>query len=59
LTTEKLTEFDLGAYDCEADLVAGWLNTGLTLDYLVNHLRVTAGSSDAYIAGYLSVYFDN
>lgn len=53
-----MTEFEQGAYDCEADLNV-WVKTGLTLDFLVNHLRVTTGASDAYIAGYLSVYFDN
>ena len=56
--------FESGVVDAENDLAGGWVPAGgptetgsVTLDYLVNELRVGVGASDAYIAGYLSVIF--
>jgi hypothetical protein len=54
----KMTEystFSAGVADALSD--DEWFPSHLTIDYLVNHLRVMIGASDAYIAGYLSVVF--
>lgn len=56
--------FESGVDDALSDLSGGWVPSGgptekssVTLNYLVNELRVGVGATDAYIAGYLSVIF--
>ena len=60
----EYSTFSAGVTDATADLAGGWVPSGgpteksaVTLNYLVNELRVMIGASDAYIAGYLSVVF--
>lgn len=57
--------FESGVDDALSDLSGGWVPSGgpteksaVTLNYLVNELRVGVGATDAYIAGYLSVIFN-
>jgi hypothetical protein len=59
-----MSDFETGVIDCKNDLADGFVPAGgpteigaVTLDYLVNELRVTMGASDAYIAGYLSAFY--
>ena len=59
-----MTEFETGFFDCKNDLAEGFVPAGgptetgaVTLDYLVNEIRVTMGASDDYIAGYLSAFY--
>ena len=47
-----------GVNDARIDLAEGWVPEQLTLDYLVNQLRVMMGATDEYIAGYLSVIYE-
>lgn len=57
--------FESGVDDAVADIRGGWLPTNgpseapapLSLDYIVNELRVAVGCTDEYLAGYLSVVF--
>jgi hypothetical protein len=51
----EYSTFNAGVADALSD--DEWFPSHLTIDYLVNHLRVMIGASDAYIAGYLSVVF--
>jgi hypothetical protein len=51
----EYSTFSAGVADALSD--DEWFPSHLTIDYLVNHLRVMIGASDAYIAGYLSVVF--
>ena len=48
-----------GVRDAEQDLAEGYVpsHDHLTLDYIVNQLRVMMGATDDYIAGYLSVIY--
>lgn len=46
-----------GVEAAELDLAEGWFPENENLDSIVNQLRVMAGSSDAFIAGYLSVIY--
>ena len=46
-----------GVTDATIDLADGWVPANYTLDSVVSQLRVNMGSSDQYIAGYLSVLF--
>jgi hypothetical protein len=49
--------FDGGVEAAELDLAEGWFPENENLDSIVNQLRVMTGSSDAFIAGYLSVIY--
>jgi hypothetical protein len=60
----EFSTFSAGVADALSDLAGGWVPSGgptetgaVTLNYLVNELRVGVGATDAYIAGYLSVLF--
>jgi hypothetical protein len=53
-----MTEFDCGVGDARMDIAEGWLDPTYKLDDLVAHLRIVAGYSDEFIAGYLSVVFN-
>jgi hypothetical protein len=51
-------EFASGVDDARADISGGWLPENVTINYLVNELRVAVGATDAYLAGYISVVFN-
>jgi len=46
-----------GVDDATIDRTEGWLPAEVSIDFIVNQLRVMVGASDSYIAGYLSVVF--
>jgi|Laugrespbdmm15sd_2_1035082.scaffolds.fasta_scaffold263298_2 hypothetical protein len=52
-----MNEFKSGVKDAKLDLFEGWVPRNYDFDALVNHLRIWSGSSDEYIAGYLSVIY--
>ena len=58
-------KYESGVDDAKNDIALGAIPCGgpteppcsVSLDYIVNELRLGVGASDAYIAGYLSVVF--
>jgi hypothetical protein len=57
---KRMNDFACGMEDARLDVIDGWVpcDEHLTLDYIVSQLRVMCGSSDAYVAGYLSVIYN-
>lgn len=53
------TTFTNGVNDATNDLTNGLITDRLTLDFIVNELRVRLNCSDSYLAGYLSVIFSS
>ena len=53
-----MTEFESGVSDANDDIENGWFpTTKVTAEWVAEKFKVESGSSDEYIAGYLSVAF--
>jgi hypothetical protein len=54
----EMTEFESGVSDANDDIENGWFpTTKVTAEWVAEKFKVESGSSDEYIAGYLSVAF--
>jgi hypothetical protein len=53
----EYSTFSAGVNDAKTDLAEGWAPECVSIDFIVNQLRVMIGASDSYLAGYLSVVF--